>query len=87
MSKLDILWRERQDEIFDEVEKIHEEKGRSGEPDTFGLRNTAASRVYARLSEDEKVMIERQVNSAGQESNPPELQRKCVPNDYGKSCD
>ena len=47
MLKLDVLWRKRQDKILDEVQLIHEEQGRSGDPDTFGLQNTAASWVYA----------------------------------------
>ena len=62
-----------------EIEVIHEEEGRPGEPDRFGLRNTAARRVYDRLTTDEKAMIERTANNAGEESNPPDIQRKYIP--------
>jgi hypothetical protein len=75
-SKLDVVWRDRQIEVLEEIEKIHIERGTEGEADRFGLRNTAASQVYARLSDDGKAEIERKINSEEQAANPPEIQRK-----------
>ena len=57
---------------------MHIERGTEGEADRFGLRNTAASRVYARLSDGEKAAIEKEINSGVQEANPPNIQRRYV---------
>lgn len=84
MSKLDILWREQRGDILKEIELIHEEEGRPGEPDRFGLRNTAARRVYDRLSEDEKARLENATSHKGNNSNPPDIQKKYVPDANGR---
>jgi hypothetical protein len=60
----------------EEVQRIHDEESREGEPDVFGLRNAAASRIYSQLSDDEKAKIEQQTRGAGEVSNPPDIQRK-----------
>ena len=70
------MWRDRQSEVLQEIETIHIERGTEGAADRFGLRNTAASRVYARLSADSKAEIERKINTEEQPANPPEIQRK-----------
>ena len=64
--------------MLEEIEKIHIEQGKEGEADRFALRNPAATRVYARLGEDEKAGIEKTINSSVQPENPPDIQRKYV---------
>lgn len=70
------MWRDRQSEVIEEIKAIHLERGTEGEPDLFGLRNTAARRLFSRLSDDSKAKIEWEINRDEQPANPPEIQRK-----------
>lgn len=78
-NRLDIVWRERKDEVLKEVNRLHTQAGGEGEPshgDKFKLRNTAARNVHAGMNEDEKAAIMKEVERSGEEANPPEIQRK-----------
>jgi len=78
-SKLDIVWRDKQNEVLEEVKLLHAEAGGEGDPthqDKFRFRTPAAKKVFTRMSEDEKRIIEREVEKLGQEVNPPEIQQK-----------
>jgi hypothetical protein len=68
--------------VLQEIQQIHIEQGKEGEANRFALRNPAAARVYARLSEDDKAAIEKTINSSVQPENPPDIQRKYVYSDW-----
>ena len=64
---------------MEEVQNLYAAKGGEGNVPSgrvFGFKNTAASIVYRRLSDDEKAFIQREVERENEEGNPPDVQRR-----------
>jgi len=72
---VDIVWNERGEEVLAEIREI------LGMPDPtpqdiFTVRTRAASRVYRRLTQDEKAVIKKKADGAEKHQNPPHIQRR-----------
>lgn len=80
---MDIVWRERRDEVISEIRVLlaAENRGPAGDgdllaQDIFTHRTTAARNVYQKLSADDKATIAKQVEDSGKDLNPPDIQQK-----------
>ena len=78
---MDIVWRELQEKVKEEVRSMVNQGGEGGEAtadDYFQLWNTAARNVYESLMHDKQATILEKVKKAETESNPLDIQRRCV---------
>lgn len=78
-SRIQIVWRERRDEVEAEMETLYEREGGTAAMDNrtkLRLRPTAARNVYLGLDDEEKADIDRAIAKIAAEGNPPDIQRK-----------
>ena len=78
---MDIVWCELQEKVKEEVRSMVNQGGEGGEvtaDDYFRLQNMAARKVYESLTHDKQATILEKVKKAETESNPPDIQRRCV---------
>jgi hypothetical protein len=79
MSRILMVWRDRKEEVEEEMQVLYDEEGGMGKMDNktkLRLWPTAASLVYRRLGDDQKADIARAIEKLAAEGNPPDIQRK-----------
>jgi chorismate mutase len=74
-SYVDIVWNEREEAVLEEIRAILEKPDPTPK-EIFLLRTRAASRVYRRLTRDEKAVITRKADTAEKNKNPPRIQQR-----------
>lgn len=74
-SYVDIVWNERQEDVLNEIKTILQ-RPEPTQQEIFLTRTKAASRVYRRLTPDEQASIERRLETAERNPNPPEIQQR-----------
>lgn len=79
VTRIQLVWRDRKKEVEEEMQRIYEEEGGSGDMDgrtTLRLRPTAAKAIYDRLDDNEKAEVGRAIEQSAAEACPPEVQQK-----------
>ena len=80
-SRIQIVWRDRKEEVLVEMQNLHNEEGSAAAAvmdnrTKLRLWPTAAQNVYRRLDDEEKAEIDRAIAKIAAEGNPPDIQQK-----------
>jgi hypothetical protein len=79
MSRIQMVWRQRKEEVEEEMRNLYDTEGGTGRMNNrtkLRLWPTAATKVYRELEDEEKAEIDRAIEKTAAQGNPPEIQQK-----------